>query len=455
MSMDRSDTALHVENLSKCFKVYRHPKDMVLEYLLGSKRHEEFWALKNINLDVKKGEVIGLVGRNGSGKSTLLRILTGVLNYTEGKLDVHGKLSAILELGTGFHPEYSGRENIIRGGMVLGMSRREIESKMDSIIDFSGLREFIDRPFRSYSSGMQSRLTFSTATAINPDIFIVDEALATGDSAFVHKCLKRIRDICSGGCTAILVSHSTTILATICNRVIWLERGSIRRSGDPVEVLREYDLSIHQEMSGGAGTVETVQLAVNRPIVDLRPDESLPIEKLTGADAKTSVVYRRGPIRIRRVDLIDENGRPTTVFKHLGSMSIRVSYYCDGPLPSETLGMALCINKPVDLTALSAFNTHCYRTDQDIVHYHQAQFRTLPAAEGVFEARISPMQLNEGDYLLSLGLLPNIHNQWSFYEYHHLAYPFKITNSGCEFGGLYYPVVEWNHQTSMKPAQAA
>jgi len=403
---------------------------------------------------VKRGEVIGLVGRNGSGKSTLLRILTGVLDYTQGHVQINGKVSAILELGTGFHPEYTGRDNIVRGGMVLGMSRREIEGKMEAIIDFSGLREFIDRPFRSYSSGMQSRLTFATATAIDPDIFIVDEALATGDSGFVNKSLQRIRDICANGCTAILVSHSTSILAAICTRIIWLERGRIRRIGDPVDITREYDLSVHEEWSNGEGKVQAVRLAANQAIVDLQPDEAVPMGSLNGTEAQHSIVFRRGPIRIRRVDFIDENGRATTVFKHFGSMSIRVTYECDGPLPKESLGMALCINKPGDLASVNQFNTHCYRTDEDIVHYHQAKFRTPPAAHGVFEAHINPMQLNEGDYLLSIGLLPNIHGQWLFYEYHHLAYPFKVVNPGHPFGGSFAPLVEWKHE-AQAPAQAA
>ena len=263
-----------------------------------------------------------------------------MLDYSGGKIEVNGKVSAILELGTGFHPEYTGRENIVRGGMVLGMPRREIESKMESIIDFSGLRKFIDRPFRSYSSGMQSRLTFATATAIDPDIFIVDEALATGDASFVQKSLQRIRDICSNGCTAILVSHSTSILAAICTRIIWLERGQIRRIGDPVEIIREYDLSVHEDWSNGEGKVQSVRLAANQTIVDLQPNEPLSMEKLSGEDAKESIVFRRGPIRIKRVDFLDENGTPTTLFKHFGSMTIRVTYDCAGPLPKESLGMA-------------------------------------------------------------------------------------------------------------------
>ncbi len=329
------------------------------------------------------------------------------------------------------------------------MSRREIEAKLDSIIDFSGLREFIDRPFKSYSSGMQSRLTFATATAINPDIFIVDEALATGDAAFVQKSLNRIRAICASGCTAILVSHTTGILASICDRVIWLERGSIRRMGDPVDVIREYDLCIHQELSEGEGQVQSVQLAPNHDIVELKPGESMP------SDAKTTVIFRRGPIRIKRVDFFDETGTATSIFRKFGTMTIRVHYYCDGPLPADTLGMAMCINKAIDLTPVSQFNTHCFLNEQDILRYNDAEFRVKPSREGVFEARISPVQFNKGDYLLSVGLLPNLHDQWSFYEYHHHGYAFKIANSGFTNGGFFTPLVEWHHAPATPNAQAA
>lgn len=447
--MADTDVAIHVANLSKCFHVYSHPRDLVLEYLLRSNRHSEFWALSDLTFDVRRGEVVGLVGKNGSGKSTLLRILTGVLDYTAGTIQVNGKVSAILELGTGFHPMYTGRENIIRGGMVVGMSRREIESKVESIIDFSEMRAVIDRPFKTYSSGMQARLTFATATAIEPEILIVDEALATGDAAFVHKCLDRIRAICANGCTAFLVSHSDAMLAQICRRVIWLDKGRIQRDGAPLEVLREYNLAVLQESTGGEAKLPMVRLTPNQPIVEL-PSEAPPMP-----DANEMTIFRRGPIRIERVELIDETGKPTSTFDTAGTMTIRVHYTCDGPPPEESLGMAISINRPEDLEIALQFNTHCYRTDEDIANYQNAAFRVRAAAEGVFEAKLSPLQLNAGEYWLSIGLLPNIHDQWQFYEYHHLAYQFRVMNAGAQFEGAFRPIVEWNLGDELKNLDAA
>ena len=217
------DIAIRVQNVTKDFHVYEKPLDLALEILTRKKRHRAFRALDDVSFAVERGQVLGIIGANGAGKSTLLKIITGVLDASDGTVDVRGRVTAILELGLGFNPEHSGRDNIYLSGMLYGMSREEIDQKLESIIHFSGLRAFMEQPVKTYSSGMYARLAFSIATAVDPDILIIDEALAAGDAMFVQKSMRRIRQLCAGGRTVLLVSHGTGILAQLCREVVWLE----------------------------------------------------------------------------------------------------------------------------------------------------------------------------------------------------------------------------------------
>jgi len=201
---------------------------------------EEFWALKDVAFTIGAAEVVGLIGKNGAGKSTLLKILSRITEPTEGRIDLHGKVSSLLEVGIGFHPELSGRENVYLNGAILGMSRKEIRRKFDEIVEFAEIAKFLDTPVKRYSSGMYVRLAFAVAAHLEPDILIVDEVLAVGDSAFQQKCLGKMRDIRSEGRSVIAVSHNMATIANICERVIWLEAGRVKMAGQTQEVVHGY-----------------------------------------------------------------------------------------------------------------------------------------------------------------------------------------------------------------------
>ncbi len=201
---------------------------------------EPFWALKDVSFSIGHAEVVGLVGKNGAGKSTLLKILSRITEPTEGRIDLFGRVSSLLEVGIGFHPELSGRDNVYLNGAILGMSRNEIRRKFDEIVEFAEISKFLDTPVKRYSSGMYVRLAFAVAAHLEPDILIVDEVLAVGDSAFQQKCLGKMRDIRSEGRTVIVVSHNMATVASLCQRVIWLANGQVKAEGDAQDIIRKY-----------------------------------------------------------------------------------------------------------------------------------------------------------------------------------------------------------------------
>ena len=240
-SVAGDDWIVRVQDLAKMYRLYNRPADRLLESLhLVHDRHEKFWALRDVNMEIRKGEIVAVIGRNGSGKSTLLQMLAGVLRPTLGQIELRGRVAALLELGSGFNPEFTGRENIHLNGMILGLSREQLDGKMDAIIAFADIAQFIDQPVKRYSSGMYVRLAFAIATHVDAELLLVDEALAVGDSAFQFKCLHRLEELLATGVTILLVTHDIQLVRSYCNRAIYLKQGRIEFNGDCEEAAERY-----------------------------------------------------------------------------------------------------------------------------------------------------------------------------------------------------------------------
>jgi lipopolysaccharide transport system ATP-binding protein len=262
-----SDTVIHVENLSKKYILGRNGNSEGLRHVIhnfatapirwlkhqpnptaakqgapatSNKSASDFWALKDVSFDIKQGEVVGVIGRNGAGKSTLLKILSRITEQTDGRVEITGRVASLLEVGTGFHPELTGRENIFLNGAILGMSRHEIRRKFDEIVSFAEVEKFLDTPVKRYSSGMYVRLAFAVAAHLEPEILIVDEVLAVGDAQFQKKCIGKMQEVSKGGRTVLFVSHNTGTVTSLCTRAIWMAEGKVHRTGTVREVINEY-----------------------------------------------------------------------------------------------------------------------------------------------------------------------------------------------------------------------
>ena len=244
MKTNGNDIAIKLTDVSKRFKLYHNPiTGPVKEILFFWNRkqyYDDFLAVNNVSMEIKRGEVVGIIGPNGAGKTTLLKMIAGLLPVDGGKIEINGKVTALLALGVGVHPEFTGKENILYGGMLLGMSKRDVLAKMDSIIEFAELGDYINHPFRTYSSGMKARLLFAISMSIDPDILIVDEALATGDSYFLSKSRKRILELCNSGATILFVSHNLSQIQELCSRVFFMAEGQAKAEGLPQQTIKSY-----------------------------------------------------------------------------------------------------------------------------------------------------------------------------------------------------------------------
>ena len=367
-----TEIAISVRSVSKAFRVYQNPADMLREVLTGKIRHQDFVALDDVNLSIGRGEVVGLIGRNGAGKSTLLKIIAGTLEATSGQVDVSGRVSAILELGTGFNPEYTGRENIYLGGLCLGLSRQEIRVREADIIAFSELEEFIDRPFKTYSSGMQARLTYSVATSVDPDILIVDEALSVGDAKFQLKSFDRMRSFRERGKTILLVSHELNTLGSVCDRAILLDRGKVLADGQPNAVGKLY----HELLFSS----------------ELRPTLASPVGPAIQEEMPREHRYGDQRAIITDVRLLDQAGRSSLQLEVDGTYLIRWEIEAREDIDDYAMGLLIRTPKGVEV-----FGTDTRLWDKDFPKVLRAGHRYR--FDAAFTNRLAP-----GRFSLTTGI---------------------------------------------------
>lgn len=398
-SSSEKDIAIRVQGLGKMYKLYSKPSDLVLEAITNKPRHQEHWVLKDISFEVERGEIVGVVGPNGAGKSTLLKIISGTLEKTLGEVEVNGSISAILELGTGFHPQSTGRENIILGSMCLGMTQAEAEAKVDWVIQFSELGDVIDQPFDTYSSGMKARLTFATAVSVDPDIFVVDEALAAGDAYFVSKCMERIQEICQSGATVFFVSHSVGLVGELCNSAIWVDKGNIIMSGDALNVSKAYEHSVWERVGeSNAAENHKKQEAFRRGTGvshTLKKKPSKELKKGGDQNGKIEALYTlgSGELNIIKIELLDKDGNENYIVEAGNTLHVRVHWSGHTKLGQIWSGIR------IDSPRVQAIMGYEAWEDKNFL----CNGKPLDG-EGYYDFKVPNICLGHGEYFVSIGI---------------------------------------------------
>ena len=421
-------SAIQVENVSKLYKKFANKKQFqtLKSALLGvnlfetMKPRETFMALKDVNCTIAKGSMFGIIGSNGSGKSTLLKLIAGISKPTYGKIVSHGKISALIELGAGFHPEISGRENIFINGIMLGLTKKQIVERFDAIVQFAELEEFIDQPVKTYSSGMFMRLGFAVAVNVDPDILLIDEVLAVGDEAFAHKCLDKISDFKKRRKTMILVTHSMPMVEKLCDSAMWLKRGAVMKIGDPRMVCGAYLMDIEAKE-------ERDMQAEHQQLV-----EKLAAESPAGDSGVRQSRWGGGEIQITKVQLLDESDQEKYVYSVGDPMNIKLFVNARQKVDDFVFGIGI-------------FNSEgicCYGTNTYLEDYQPLECR----GSGEVTFRIDQCNLIEGTYFLDVAA----HRRDEYpYDYHRHLYSFKVRSRHKDVG-IFRPNHRWEFTPNIR-----
>lgn len=400
-----SDSAIIISDISKCYQIYDNPQDRLKQMIFRGRqnRFREFWALKNISFEVPRGETVGIVGRNGSGKSTLLQIIAGTLTPTSGSVSSHGRVAALLELGSGFNADFTGRENVYMNAALLGLSQEEIDNRFDSIAAFADIGHFIDQPVKTYSSGMLVRLAFAVQAQIDPEILIVDEALAVGDAKFQAKCFDRLKRLKENGTSILLVTHSSEQVVTHCSSAVLLDQGHMVQQGKPRDVINCYlDLLFGREQKKVESpsspeemvNVETETEEVEEVVVDTT-QLSFDIDYFSKRPLYNSYEYRwgDGSAQITDFSFFSEGVEFPALINNGSTVNLKVALKIIQPLIRPILGMTI---KTKDGVTLFGSNSELLQCDGVQTTYDAGKTLT---ADITFNCN-----LGDGDFFISLGL---------------------------------------------------